>query len=203
MPTYERFLTLKPGVVPILTALFMSLRKNDSDIAFVDSTPIKVCNNKRIFTHKVFKGLAEREKSTMGWFFGFKLHLVIDEKGEIINAQLTLGNCDDRKPVEELMAHFQGVIFGNKGYISEDLFPKLFEKGIKSVTGLKKRMRNILMPLKEKILLRKRSIIETVFGYMKHTLMRVSKIFGNETFEILGFPNFMERTGKKQWGSKK
>jgi hypothetical protein len=70
MPTYERFLTLKPRVVPILTALFMSLRKNDSDIAFVDSTPIKVCKNKRIFTHKVFKGLTEREKSTMGCFFG-------------------------------------------------------------------------------------------------------------------------------------
>jgi hypothetical protein len=171
MPSYERFLTLKPRVVPILTALFLSLRKNDSDTAFVDSTPIRVCNNKRIFNHKVFDGLAERGKSTMGWFFGFKLHLVIDEKGEIVNAQLTAGNTDDRKPVEELMSHFQGVMFGDKGYISKDLFRKLFEKGIKLVTGLKKGMKNMLIPLKEKILLRKRSIIETVFGYMKNTLM--------------------------------
>jgi transposase len=171
MPSYERFLTLKSRVVPIITALFMCLRKNDSNIAFVDSTPIRVCNNKRIFNHKVFAGLAERGKSTMGWFFGFKLHLVIDEKGEVINAQLTPGNCDDRKPVDELTSNFQGVMFGDKGYISKDLFEKLWEKGIKLVTGLKKGMKNMLMPLKEKILLRKRSIIETVFGYMKNILM--------------------------------
>jgi hypothetical protein len=146
----------------------LCLRKNDSNTAFVDSTSIKVCNNKRIFNHKVFKGIAERGKSTMGWFFGFKLHLVIDKKGEIINAQLTPGNTDDRKPVEELTSNFQGVMFGD---ISKNLFQKLFEKGIKLITGLKKGMKNMLMPLKEKILLRKRSVIETVFGYMKNTLM--------------------------------
>jgi transposase len=171
MPSYERFLTLKPRVVQILTALFLCLRKNNSDTAFADSTPLKVCNNKRIFNHKVFKGTANRGKSTVGWFFGFKLHIVIDEKGEIINAVLTPGNVDDRKPLEDLLSFFQGVIFGDKGYISKELFAKLYEKGIKLVTGLKKGMQNILMPLKEKILLRKRSVVETVFGYMKNTLM--------------------------------
>jgi hypothetical protein len=125
MPSYERFLTLKSRVVPILTAFFLCLRKNDSNISFIDSTPIKVCHNKRIFNHKVFEGIAARGKSTMGWFYGFKLHLVIDEKGEIINAKLTPGNCDDRKPVEKLIEYFQGVIFGDKGYLSADLFKKL------------------------------------------------------------------------------
>jgi hypothetical protein len=69
MPSYERFLTLKPRVAPILTALFLCLRKNDGDIAFMDLTPIGVCNNKRIFNRKVFRGLAERGKSTAGWFY--------------------------------------------------------------------------------------------------------------------------------------
>jgi transposase len=107
----------------------------------------------------------------MGWFFGFKLHLVIDGKGEIINALLTPGNVDDRKPLEELMSSFQGLIFGDRGYISKDMFTKFYEKGIKLVTGLKKGMKNFLTPLREKILLRKRSIIETVFGYLKNTMM--------------------------------
>ncbi|MDR2781679.1 MAG: IS982 family transposase [Holosporaceae bacterium] len=138
MPSYERFLALKPRVVPVLTALFMCLRRNDSNLAFVDSTPVRVCNNKRIFNHKVFKGIAERGKSTVGWFFGFKLHLVIDEKGEIINAVLTPGNVNDRKPVEDLLSFFQGLVFGDKGYISKDMFARLREKGIKLIAGLKK-----------------------------------------------------------------
>ncbi|GHU14781.1 hypothetical protein FACS189449_11940 [Alphaproteobacteria bacterium] len=149
----------------------MSLRKNDSDSAFVDSTLIRVCHNKRIFNHKVFDGIAARGKSTMGWFLGFKLHLVIDEYGEIINAQLTPGNCDDRAPVEDLIEHFKGKLFGDRGYISKELFQKLYLKGVKLVTGIKKGMKNILMDIKEKILLRKRSIIETVFGYLKRTMM--------------------------------
>jgi hypothetical protein len=171
MPSYERFLTLQSRVVPIMMMLFVCLIKSNSNTAFVDSTPIRVCNNKRIFNHKVFKGLAERGKSTMGWFFGLKLHLIINENGNVVNAQLTPGNCDDRKPVEDLIVNFQGDMFGDKGYISKELFRTLYEKGVKLVTGLKKGMKNILMPLRDKILLRKRSIVETVFGFLKNTMM--------------------------------
>jgi hypothetical protein len=171
MPSYERFLTLQSRVVPIMMAMFMCFTKNDSNTAFVDSTPIRVCNNKRIFNHKVFRGVAERGKSTMGWFFGFKLHLLIDTEGNVINAQLTPGNCDDRKPVEDLIFNFQGDMFGDKGYVSKDLFSRLYERGVKLITGLKKGMENMLMPLRDKILLKKRSLIETVFGYMKNIMM--------------------------------
>jgi hypothetical protein len=156
--------------------LFLCLRKSDSNTAFVDSTPIRVCHNKRIFDHKVFDGLAARGKSTMGWFFGFKLHLAIDEKGNIINSKMTPGNCDDREPVEDLLKNFQGTLFGDKGYISKDLFLELYKKGIKFVTGLKKGMKNVLMDLKEKILLRKRSISETVYPNPKKLRIQTSWI---------------------------
>jgi transposase len=169
MPTYERFVELQKRVFILMLLLFMSLRKECEKIGYIDSTPIKVCHNKRIFNHKVFKGLAARGKSTMGWFFGFKLHLAVNLQGEIINAMLTSGNCDDRVPVEQLLMKFQGTIFGDKGYISKDLFQKLYERGIKLITGIKKGMKNILMDFRDKILLRKRSLIETVFGFLKRT----------------------------------
>lgn len=169
MPSYERFVTLQKRVFLIFLLLFMLLRKPGSRIGYIDSTPIKVCHNKRIFKHKVFKGIAARGKSTMGWFFGFKLHLVIDLRGNIINAMLTPGDCDDRTPVQSLLSSFCGKIFGDKGYISQKLFKLLLEKGIKIVTGIRKNMKNILMDFGEKILLRKRSLIETVIGSLKRT----------------------------------
>jgi hypothetical protein len=127
MPTYERFVELQKRVFLLMFFLFLFLRQTDAELGYVDSTPIKVCHNKRIFNHRVFKGLAERGKSTMGWFFGFKLHIAVDLQGEIINAMLTPGNCDDRVPVEQLLEKFHGIIFGDKGYISKDLFQKLCE----------------------------------------------------------------------------
>jgi hypothetical protein len=169
LPSYERFVILQQRVLPIICILFLCIRQNNSDINYIDSTPIKVCHNKRIFNHKVFKGIAERGKSSMGWFYGFKLHLIIDEKCNIGNAILTKGNCDDRIPVEKLILQLQGILLGDKGYISKELFLKLYKRGIKLVTGIRKDMKNILMDMKEKVLLRKRSIIETVFGYLKRT----------------------------------
>ena len=103
----------------------------------------------------------------MGWFFGFKLHLVINEKGELLHAHLTPGNVDDQKPVRQIAHHLKGLLFADKGYIDKVLFHDLFKYGLKRVTGLKKNMENKLMTLSEKILLRKRSVIETVNGVLK------------------------------------
>lgn len=103
----------------------------------------------------------------MGWFFGFKLHLIINEKGELLNALLSPGNVDDRKPVRKMTTNLVGLLFGDKGYIDQNLFRELHENGLKLVTGIKKNMQNKLMLLQEKILLRKRSIIETVNGVLK------------------------------------
>ena len=64
-------------------------------ISFIDSTPIRVCKNKRIKRNKVFVGLTQVGKSTMGYFFGVKLHIVINDKGELLNFVISPGNIDD------------------------------------------------------------------------------------------------------------
>ena len=175
MPTYERFCVLRQKAIPLMLRLFECVLSKTSNEAYIDATALRVSHNKRTNSHKVFKGIAEVGKSTMGWFYGFKLHLVIDLDGNIINAKLTKGNCDDRSPVEDLLKDFQGLICGDKGYISQSLFDRLFKKGIKLVTGLKSNMKNKLMNFNEKFLLRKRSLIESVFSVLKRNGLEHSR----------------------------
>ncbi|MBO7642252.1 MAG: transposase [Alphaproteobacteria bacterium] len=111
----------------------------------------------------------KRRKSTKGWFFGFKLH--IDDKENLMNAKLTKGNVDDRLVVPQMTVNMKGFLFADKGYISKDLFLRLMARGLKIITGIKRSMKNILMSFEEKILLRKRSLVETVFDYLKNKFM--------------------------------
>ncbi|WP_265021524.1 IS982 family transposase [Wolbachia endosymbiont (group A) of Icerya purchasi] len=172
LPSYSRFVALKPRVLWHLAMLLHWLcgQSENTGISYIDTTPIAVCHAKRISKNKVFAGIAKLSKSTYGWFFGFKLHMVINENGEIHALTLTKGNVDDRIPVPNLTEKLTGLLFGDKGYIAKELFQKLFDRGLKLVTKVKKGMKNTLISLNEKILLRKRSIIETVFGYLKNRL---------------------------------
>ena len=122
-----------------------------------------------------FKGYAEIGKSTMGWYFGFKLHLICNERGELLNFMLTKANVDDRntKVFNRLSDNVFGKLFADKGYISQGLFERLFNDGIELVTGLKCNMKNKLMPLYDKILLRKRSVIETINDELKNVAQLV------------------------------
>lgn len=170
--SYERFVSLQPRTAGYLVKLLqymMSLSAQDH-INFIDSTSINVCNSKRISRNKVFKGLAQISKTTKGWFYGFKLHIVINSGGEIQNASLTRGNVDDRTPVPDLVKRLTGLLFGDKGYIKSELFNSLYDKGLKLVTGIKKGMKNLPMLPFEKKMLRKRSLVETVFDYLKNKL---------------------------------
>lgn len=171
IPTYERFITLMPRVLYLLTILLCCILKKSSKIAYMDSTSLNVCHTKRIRSNKVFKGLAKLGKSTKGWFFGFKLHIIIDDKGNLMRAKLTKGNVDDRSVVPQMTANMTGLLFADKGYISNSLFLKLLARGLKLITGIKKNMKNILMNWNEKMLLRKRSLVETVFDYLKNKFM--------------------------------
>ncbi len=170
--SYTRFVALKPKVFWHLAMLLQWLcgQSENTGISYIDTTSVAVCHAKRISKNKVFANIAELSKSTYGWFFGFKLHLVINDKGEIQPLTLTKGNVDDRKPVPNLTKKLTGLLFGDKGYIKKELFQELFNRGLKLVTKVKKGMKNTLISLNEKILLRKRSIIETVFGYLKNIL---------------------------------
>ncbi|KAA6311192.1 hypothetical protein EZS27_037633 [termite gut metagenome] len=169
--SYNRFVELQSKVfMQFVFFLKLICLGQCTGITYVDSTCIRVCHNKRISRNKVFKGLAEIGKSTMGWFFGFKLHLLCNERGELINFCLTRGNVDDRnqKVFSVLSKGLFGKLYADKGYISASLFEMLFNKGIHLVTGIKKNMKNRLMSVNDKILLRKRSIIETINGELKN-----------------------------------
>ena len=169
IPSYSRFVVLKSRILSYLILLleWYSYQAKITGVSYIDSTPIAVCHPKRISRNKVFGDIATLAKSTKGWFFGLKLHLLINETGEIQGLKLTKGNVDDRSPVPELTKRITGLLFGDKGYLKQELFFDLYNKGLKLVTGIKKNMKNKLMPLIEKVLLRKRSIIETVFSVLK------------------------------------
>jgi hypothetical protein len=99
---------------------------------------LKASHIKREKQNRVFDGIAKKAQSTIGSFFGFKLYLVINDKGEIMAVKLTAANMDDRKPVPDLVKHLVGKLFGDKGYISQLFFEKLFENRLQLVTRLKK-----------------------------------------------------------------
>ena len=166
--SYSRFVELMPGALYPL-CLYLQLRLDEpTGIAFIDSTPLPVCHNRRIRRHKVFADVAARGRTSMGWFYGFKLHLIVNDRGELLTFYLTAGNVDDRKPVPHMTRELWGKLFGDKGYISKDLFDELFERGLQLITGIRKNMQNRLMPMMDKILLRKRAIIETINDQLKN-----------------------------------
>ena len=169
--SYNRFVELSQGIIMPLTIFLKTCCSGVcTGISFVDSTPIRVCKNKRIKANKVFKGTATTGKSTMGWFYGFKLHILINDKGEIINFMISQANMDDRTPLktENFLKKIFGKLFADKGYISEKLFQILFTDGIHLVTGIRNNMKNCLMSMHDKIMLRKRSVIETVNDELKN-----------------------------------
>lgn len=112
--------------------------------------------------------MAKRGKTTAGWFYGFKLHLIINDKGEILAFQLTSGNVSDVSMVETLSKGIIGKLFGDKGYISAKLAKSLFERGLKLFTTIRSNMKQKLMSLEDKLLLRKRSLVETVNDQLKN-----------------------------------
>lgn len=166
--SYNRFVELISRLFIPFNTLLHLLYGEETGIYFIDSTTIKACHNKRRYKNKVFAGLAKSSKSTMGYFYGFKLHAIINHKGEFMALKMTRGNIDDRTPVPELSRGLTGVMAADKGYIRQNLFIELYEQGLKIISSIKKNMKNKLMDSSEKILLRKRSIIETVFDYLKN-----------------------------------
>jgi transposase len=169
--SYTRFVDFMPSALVPLCAYFQqTCLGNCSGVSFIDSTSLDVCLNQRIASHKVFAGLAGRGKTSTGWFFGFKLHLVINDRGELLNVLLTPGNVDDRKPVPRLVRQLFGKVFGDKGYISQPLYELLRSTfGIRLVTKLKSNAKNRLpMSLMDRVLLRKRAIVESVIDQLKN-----------------------------------
>ena len=166
--SYTRFLAVMPKALTPLCAYFTHIKGKPTGISFVDSTSIKVCHNLRIERHKTFAGLAKRGKGTMGWFYGFKLHIIVNHVGDILAAKITPANVDDRKPVPELAKELSGKLYGDKGYISQALSNNLFDKGVELVTNVKKNMKTKLLSAWDKAMLSRRFIIETINDQLKN-----------------------------------
>jgi len=166
--SYTRFVALIPTALMPMCIYLNTRRGEDTGLAFVDATSLVVCHNRRIHSHKVFKAVARRGKTSVGWFYGFKLHLVVNDRGELLAFRITPGNVDDREPVPELTQGLTGKLIGDRGYISSQLLHVLWERGLHLVTKIRKNMHNKLMPLVDKLLLRKRAIIETINDQIKN-----------------------------------
>ena len=169
--SYNRFVELQQkALMPMVVFLQTCCLGNCTGISFIDSTPLRACHIRRERQHKVLKNYATKGQCSMGWFYGFKLHLVINDKGEILDYLFTQGNVDDRYPLKNKSFHKKifGKLFGDKGYISKDLFENLFVDGIHLITKIKKNMKNSLMHIHDKILLKKRALIESVNDELKN-----------------------------------
>jgi len=168
--SYNRFVEYIPCVVvPLMVYLRTCCLGQCSGISFIDSTSLDVCLNQRIHSHKVFAGLAARGKTSTGWFFGFKLHLVVNDQGELLQFCITPGNVDDRKVVARLARKLFGKLFGDKGYISGPLADELRQMfNLQLITKVRGNMKNQLMLMSDRLLLRKRAIIETIIDQLKN-----------------------------------
>lgn len=169
--SYNRFTELMQfNMLPLVLYMKTCCLGECTGISFVDSTPIRACKNKRINANKVFKDIANVGRSTMGWFYGFKLHIVINDKGELLDFVITRASEDDRAPLKQgnILKKIFGSLYGDKGYISKELVEMLFDQGLHLVTGIRNNMKNVLMGMRDKILLRKRSVIETINDQLKN-----------------------------------
>lgn len=168
--SYSHFIAIAPiAVIPLVFYLqFRMEMSQQTGLYVIDSTPLRVCMNLRIPRHQVFKEMAGRGKSSTGWFYGFKLHLVINHLGELMNVYISAGNYDDRKSVMKLVQKLKGKLLGDKGYIKKALLKKLMEQGLQLITTLKKNMKPQQRALIDRLLLRKRALVETTNDLLKN-----------------------------------
>lgn len=171
LPCYKNFVETMnrnaPKVLFLVQLLLACNRMKQGKTYIVDSTPLPVCKNMRIERHKVMKGIAHRSKSTTGWFYGMKLHLLIDLMGNIVQVKITSGNCGDRKVLEDFLEQLEGsIVLGDAGYLSQELQQKAGKQNNKVLTGIRKNMKKIAT-LVDISLLNLRGRVESVFSVLK------------------------------------
>jgi hypothetical protein len=163
--SYNRFIELVPRQLTLLHVLtkYLSLSSKRTGCYFADSKKLPVCHNKRIYNHKVFAHIAGRGKSSTGWFYGLKLHLVINELGQVMNFLITPANVSDNNDtvLQKLLGRLQGHCYADKGYLTK-LFEQFYQQGLRLITKVRNNMKNQLLSLDDKLRLKKRALIESV-----------------------------------------
>ena len=165
--SYSRFVQLQSEVLTLLVSYLSTTLGDCSGVSFVDSTRLRVCDNRRISSHRVFADVAECSKTSMGWFYGFKLHLVINHTGTLLDVALTPGNIDDRKPLRKFAERLHGSLYADRGYISKDLREALGAQGVNLVYKVRKNMKPLDLSVSDEVLLKKRMLIESVIRELK------------------------------------
>lgn len=165
--SYDRFVILVKRTCPALICLFKSLTGEITEYLFIDSTPMSVCHNRREGRHRVFKGIAAKGHTSIGFFFGLKLHMLINTNGDIVRLAITPGNVDDRSPVRSMLEGIAAKLIADKGYISQVLTDDLSQHGTTLITKVRRNMKQKILGVQDKMMLMKRFFIETVFSSMK------------------------------------
>ena len=166
--SYNQFIGMMTQMIlPLYTFTLMHMQGKNTGLSFIDSFSLPVCHNKRIYSHKVFKGLAQRGKTSMGWFYGFKLHLITNHVGEIVSFAITKGNISDGNMTKNLAQNLEGFLFGDKGYLSNKTTSDLLKQGLHLITKVRTNMKPKPISKTTKFLLYRRGIIETIFGQLK------------------------------------
>jgi len=169
-PSYSRFVQLKPRILSLMILYLNCCRLGRlCGLYYADSTSIAVCHNRRIHSNRVFTQKAKRGKTSTGWFYGFKLFLVVNAFGEIIKVMFTGANVADNNidQMVKLFDKLQGWLFADKGFINQSAFEQLLQKGLQVVTGIRTNMKNKLMNFNQKLLLKKRGMIESINDILK------------------------------------
>lgn len=171
--SYNRFVeVMRYALIPLLLYTIRYGFGKCNGLNFIDSTPLIACKYQRRSSHKVMKNIADIGKSSTGWFYGMKLHLVINGSGEILSFCITSGNVSDinEEIIEKLTKNIFGKLIGDKGYISKKIFKKLFENNITLITKIRSNMKNKLLQFEDAVFLKKRAVIESVNNILKNTL---------------------------------
>ena len=167
--SYGRFVELMPSALIPLSTYLRPCQGPCTGISFIDSTPLAVCAASRMHQHRLFAGRAQWGKSSTGWFFGFKLHLVCNDQGHVLNWALTPGNVDDRQPVVGLVHTLFGTLVADRGYISSPLSHQLNAQGtLRLITKPRSNMKKKPLSSADQRLLHKRTLIETIIDQLKN-----------------------------------
>lgn len=203
--SYERFNQTQSRIfMPLMLYIKNRCMGQCTGISFVDSTTLQVCHIKREKQHKVFKGIAQKSKSTMGWFYGFKLHLIINDRGEILSFCFSRATVDDRdrKVMSIMTKEVFGKLFGDRGYIDQKLAEYLWNDGVELIYKRRKNMKKMNISDTDKILLRKRAVIESVNDELKnicsiqHTRHRsIQGFLNNAISALIAYQSFEKKPG--------